>query len=304
MFKNSYKLQPGNYVGIVTPSSPMFSGRLEQGIKFIEQLGFKAKVGKHVHDSDRFLAGADKERADDLMQFFLDDEVKIIMASGGGYGSQRLLPYLDFDVIAENPKPVIGFSDTTALQVGLYAKTGLISFSGFIFNCLDDGNLNEMVHDTLLSCLHRKSYQINEGSLVNSGKVKAKLIAGNLDCIIHLIGTDYEPDFTNTILLIEEVRTEPYKLDNMLLQLYQTGILSKISGLIFGTFNNCDAKFSSDRDGTSDDVIMDWAKRIKVPCIKNFPYGHIDRRCVLPIGSEVVLDATDDIAADFDLFHH
>ncbi len=111
-------LQPGDYVGIATPSSPMFPGRLEQGIQFIEQLGLKAKVGKHVHDSDRFLAGTDKDRAADLMQFFLDDEVKIIMASGGGYGSQRLLPYLDFDVIAENQKPVVGFSDTTVLQIG------------------------------------------------------------------------------------------------------------------------------------------------------------------------------------------
>ncbi len=299
MFKNSYKLQPGDYIGIVTPSSPMFPGRLENGIKFIEQLGLKAKVGKHIHDSDRFLAGTDKDRAADMMQFFLDDDVKVIMASGGGYGSQRLLPYLDFDVIAENPKPVIGFSDTTALQVGLYAKTGLISYSGFVFNCLDDGCLDEMVHDTLLSCLYKKSYQIKEGKQLHPGKVCGKLIGGNLDCMIHLIGTDFEPDFNSAILLIEEVRTEPYKLDNMLLHLHQTGVFDKISGLIFGTFEDCDAKFFPDRDGTSDDVILDWVKRINVPCIKDFPYGHIDRRCVVPIGSEVILDA-DKVTVSFD----
>lgn len=284
-------LQPGDYVGIVTPSSPMFPGRLEQGVQFIEKLGLKAKVGERVHDSDRFLAGADKDRAADLMQFFLDDEVKVIMASGGGYGSQRLLSYLDFNIIAQNQKPIVGFSDTTALQMGLYAKTGLVSYSGFIFNCLDDGDLNELVYDTLVSCLYKKSYQIKEGKRLNPGKASGKLVGGNLDCILHLIGTEFEPQFDNAILLIEEVRTEPYKLDNMLLHLYQAGVFNKISGLIFGIFESCDAKFYPDRDGTANDVILDWVKQINVPCIKDFPYGHVDRRCVVPFGSEVILDA-------------
>ena len=289
--KHSCKLQSGDSIGIVTPSSPMFPGRLEKGIQFIEKLGLKAKVGQHVHDSDRFLAGKDEDRARDLMHFFMDDDVKLIIASGGGYGSQRLLPYLDVDIIAANPKPIVGFSDTTAIQLGLYAKTGLVSYSGFVFNCLDDGDLDKMLHDTLLSCLLGKPYQINEGKLLQGGKAKGKLIAGNMDCLLHLIGTEYQPDFSNTILLIEEVRTEPYKLDNMMLHLYQSGILNQVSGLIFGVFKDCDANYFPERDGTSDDVILDWANRINVPCIKDFPYGHIDRRCVVPIGSEVTLDA-------------
>jgi muramoyltetrapeptide carboxypeptidase len=105
------------------------------------------------------------------------------------------------------------------------------------------------------------------------------------------MGTPFQPNFKNSILLLEEVWSEPYKIDSMLSQLELAGVFSQISGLIFGQFERCDAQHFPDRDGTVNDIINEWSNRISVPCIKEFPYGHGDRRCVLPIGKEVVLDA-------------
>ena len=109
-------LQKGDTIGLVSPSSPLNPGDIESGIQFLESQGFKIKVGKHINDVERFLAGKDEDRAKDIMDFFQDQEVKAIIATRGGQGSQRLLPLLDYEIIHANPKIVVGFSDTTALQ--------------------------------------------------------------------------------------------------------------------------------------------------------------------------------------------
>lgn len=278
-------------IGLVSPSSPMQKGRLESGIRYLEQKGFKIKVGRHVHDADRFLAGKDADRAKDVMDFFYDPDVKAIMATGGGYGAQRILPFLDMELIRANPKWVTGFSDTTALQLGLLSKANLITCTGFVFRDLDNGPVDALIEKTLMACLFGEAYQINEGVSLIPGVVEGSLIGGNLGCLVSLIGTPYQPKFENCILFIEEVWSEPYKIDCMLSQLELAGVFKKISGLIWGQFERCDAQHFPERDGTVNDVITEWSNRIDVPCIKDFPYGHSDRRSVLPIGSRVMLNA-------------
>ncbi len=284
-------LKLGDTIGLVTPSSPMQEGRLELGITYLESKGFKVKAGPHVHDADRFLAGKDCDRAKDIMDFFCDESVKAIMATGGGYGAQRILPFLDIDKIRANPKWVTGFSDTTALQLGLLARAGIASCTGFIFRDLDGQPLDALIEKTLMACLFGESYQINEGTLVISGKAEGSLVGGNLGCLVALMGTPYQPNFKDCVLLIEEVWAEPYKIDSMLSQLELAGVFGQITGLIWGQFERCDAHHFPDRDGTVDDIIDEWSKRVQVPCIKEFPYSHRDRRCVLPIGKKVLLDA-------------
>src|SRR3990167_1485780 len=131
-------LQKGDVIGLIAPSSPLMPGRLESGTKYLESKGFKVKPGKHLHDADRFLAGKDIDRANDIMDFFQDSEIKAIMATAGGGGSQRLLPYLNYEVIRANPKILTGFSDTTTLQLALLSKTSLITFTGFTFRDTDN----------------------------------------------------------------------------------------------------------------------------------------------------------------------
>jgi muramoyltetrapeptide carboxypeptidase len=284
-------LKPGDTIGLVTPSSPMMSGRLEAGTAYLEKKGFKVQVGQHVHDNARFLAGKDSDRAQDIMRFFKDSKIKAIMATGGGYGSQRILPLLDYDLIRANPKWLTGFSDTTALQLGLLRKAGIASCTGFVFNNLDDGPLEPLIEKTLMACLSNEPYEINEGDLIHSGIVQGPLIGGNLESITALIGTPYQPVFNHAILFIEEVGTEPYIIDMKLSQLELAGVFEQVSGVIWGQFKNCTANYFPTRDGTIDEVITEWSARFKKPCIKNFPYGHMNRRCVLPIGKEVTLNA-------------
>jgi muramoyltetrapeptide carboxypeptidase len=279
-------------VGLITPSSPLFPGRLQKSIAYFESNGFKVKVGKHNNKTERFLAGTDEERASDIMDFFKDSDVDLIIVTGGGAGSIRVLPLLDFELIKKNPKPLIGFSDTTSLQLGLYSKTGMTTYTGF--TCKDvaeEDSLNDTIKRSLNHCIRQENYSIQEGASVNTGKAMGPLVGGNLMCLTHLLGTPFQPDFKGKILFFEEVVTEPYVLDGMMSQLYLSGILNQVSGVIIGQFKGCDAKYFPDRDGNADDVINDWSRKLKVPCIKNVPYGHYDRRYVLPIGQNAILDA-------------
>lgn len=287
----SKSIIPGDTIGLVTPSSPMAEGMLETGVAYLKQKGFKVKLGKHLQDSYRFLAGSDEDRANDIMDFFIDKDVKVIMATGGGYGSQRILPFLDYDVIRANPKLLTGFSDTTALQSGLLKKAGIVSLTGFVFNNLDEGVLNPLIEQTLFSCLNNESVQIAEGQTVQPGIAQGILVGGNLESWVALMGTPYQSDVKNSILLIEDVGAEPFQVDCRLSQLDLAGVFEQVSGVIFGQFARCAAKYFPDRDGTVDEVIDDWSSRLNVPCMKNFPYGHIKRRVVLPIGKEVLLNA-------------
>lgn len=287
------ELLKGKTIGLITPSSPLFPGRLEASIDFFEKHGCKVKVGKHNTKSDRFLAGTDEERAEDVMNFFSDPEIDVLVVTGGGAGSVRLLPLLDYEIIKQNPKPIIGFSDTTSLQLGIYSQTNLRSYTGF--TCRDvaeSESIDPLIEDGLVNCFLKQNYSISGGNTVNGGKVTAPLIGGNLMCFLFLIGTPFQPDFKGKILLFEEVWSELYVMDGMLSQLYLAGIFNEVAGVVIGTFKNCESKIHPDRDGSSDDVITDWCRKINVPCIKGFPYGHFDSRAVLPIGHMARLDAT------------
>jgi muramoyltetrapeptide carboxypeptidase len=284
-------LRPGDTIGLISPSSPLQTGRLEAGTRYLTQHGFKVKAGRHIHDSERFLAGTDENRATDIMDFIRDPDIKAIMATAGGYGSQRLLPLLDFDLIRKNPKIITGFSDTTALQLGLLKMAGLITYSGFTFRDVDKPEIDSLVDKTLIANITGKPTTIAEGMTVNAGKVRAPLIGGNLECLVSLMGTPYQPDYQDCILLVEDVFAEPFQTDSRLSQLYLAGIFDQVAGVIFGTFEKCVAQHHPDRDGTIDEVISEWSMKIKVPAVKNFPYGHIDSRCVLPIGKNISLDA-------------
>ena len=285
-------LKKGDTIGLITPSSPLMQGRLEAGVQYFENQGFKVKFGRHNNKCDRFLAGSDEDRAEDVMSFFSDKDVKALIATGGGYGSQRILPFLDYNVIRKNPKIVVGSSDTTALQLGLLKQAHLVSYTGFTCGDVHDQVLDPSIEQTLTSCLTNQSYRIEKGVGIRPGTVEAPLIGGNLECLIALIGTPYQPDFKNSILFIEEVRQEPYKVDCMLSHLDLAGIFDQVVGVVFCQFEKCLANYFPDRDGTIDDVINEWSSRLNVPIIKNVPYGHgSNHQYVLPIGGRVKLDA-------------
>ncbi len=288
----SEPIKKGDTIGLIAPSSPVSPGLIEASIAYFEKEGFKVKVGKNSQKAELFSAGTDEERAEDIMSFFKDSDVSAIITTNGGTCSIRTLPLLDYDVIRKNPKPIIGYSDATALQLGIYTKTGGISFTGFNCSDIKDAAIDNRILSTLTHCLNKESYSIHGGSTVNHGSVAAPLIAGNLMCILNLMGTPYQPDFSNKILVIEDVGIEPYIVEGMFSQLYVAGILNNVSGVVIGTFTECTAQHFSAQGGTTEEVIDFWCKRINVPCISGFPYGHTESRYVLPIGQMATLDAT------------
>lgn len=280
-------LQKGDSIGLISPSSPLLPGDMKSGVNFLEQSGFKIKQGNHIHDAERFLAGKDEDRAKDIMDFFRDPEIKAIIATRGGQGSQRLLPLLDYKIIRANPKILVGFSDTTALQLGLLKKAKLITYTGFTLTVAR----NALVERTLLACLSGKSYQVVEGVTAQSGMAEGPLVGGNLMILTHLMGTPYQPNFKDCILLIEDVGIEPYNVDGMFSQLDLAGVFDQVAGIIIGKFENCDSSCSNSQNGTVAEVIDEWTSRFKVPCIKDFPYGHGKQNCILPIGDNIIMDA-------------
>ena len=284
---NSKPLQEGDMIGLVSPSSPFIPGTIECGIKLLEKNGFKVKFGNHINNSDRFLAGKDEDRAKDIMDFFKAPDIKAIIATRGGQGSQRILPLLNYDVIRAHPKRLVGFSDTTALQLGLLKNVGLVTYTGFTLTIKP----NELVEKTLIACLFGKTYQIKDGKTVCAGIVTGPLVGGNLTLLTTLMGTPYQPNFKGSILLLEDVGIEPYNVDRMFSHLDLAGVFDQVSGVIIGQFENCIDKNASQSHCTVEDVIHEWSMRLSVPCISDFPYGHGNRNSVLPIGGTITLDA-------------
>lgn len=277
-------------IGIIAPSSPVPNGLIKTAVKYLEQQRIRVKLGESLEKRELFAAGTDNERAADIMSFFNDPEISAILTTNGGTCSIRTLPLLNFEEIRKNPKPIIGYSDATALQLGIYSKTGGTSFTGF--NCTDikNGTINDVISSTLIHCLNNESYSVSGGVTINPGHVTAPLIGGNLMCLLNLMGTPYQPDFAGKIVFIEDVGIEPYLVEGMFSQLYVAGIFECAAGIIIGKFTECSAKHFSSQ-GTAEDIINFWCNRINVPCIKEFSYGHIDNRFVLPIGQTASLDA-------------
>lgn len=285
----------GTTIGLITPSSPSSQSRVEGSVAAFEAAGLQVKRGLHHDKKDRFLAGTDKQRAQDLMRFFLDPQVEALVVTSGGAGSLRLLPYLDMSIIKAHPKPIIGFSDTTSLQLGLYARTGLVSYTGFTCRDIEEFEpLDPQIEQTFVRCMQRQPYSISAGQSLNSGQAQGPIIGGNLSCLTFLMGTPYEPNFEGHILVLEDVWAEPYMIDSMLAQLFLAGVFEKVSGVIFGTFYGCEPRHHPERDGSVDDVLSDWAGKITVPCVKDFPYGHVNSRSMWPIGAQAEIANSSD----------
>lgn len=288
------KLNYGDTIGIVSPSSPEKPEAIKRGIDFLIKLGFKVKTGKHIYDKRGYLAGEDKDRAADIMDMFLDKDVDMILCMRGGYGSMRTLAYIDFDIIKNNPKIFVGFSDITAYLNSFFNKTGLITFHGPMAssNLGDEYTLKSFL-DTLMK--ENEKYTIKNPPEIDikceiSGETSGKIVGGNLSLINATIGTPYEVNFKNNILFIEDVHEEPYAIDRMLTHLILCGKLQECSGFILGQFKNCSLPHY-ERSLTLEEVIEDRILSLNKPTISNFMSGHDYPKLTLPIGASANLNA-------------
>lgn len=282
----------GSKVGIIAPSCALDSPEnIREGLRWLESSGYRIVLGQYVFEKDNHLAGTPEQRAEDIMRFFADPEIKAIIAVCGGYGAQEILPLLKYDVIAKNPKPIIGFSDTTALQTAIFAQTGNISYAGILlkYDFKDNTRIHPYTADSFLELMNGKFKEISGGVRVNGGTAQGKLIGTNL-CVLELLaGTPYFPSLKDSILLLEDVDEKSYRIERMLTQLSQHPTFSGVRGIIFGQFNDIYLNHPADKDVNQ--IIDDFARKHQIPTIKNFPFGHVRARKSVPLGATVILDA-------------
>jgi muramoyltetrapeptide carboxypeptidase len=291
-------LQKGSTIGIIAPAGPVDDFRsVEKGMKVLESLGFNVLPGRHILKREGYLAGSDDERLADLMDMFTDRQVEGIMCLRGGYGSIRLLSKIGYRLISQNPKIFMGYSDITALCLAIRQKCGLVTFSGPMV-AADLGSFLSAY--TLGSFIRAVTCPVPAGLIstppgeppavtITPGKARGELTGGNLSMITATLGTPYEIETKNVLLVLEEVNEEPYRIDRMLQQLLLGGKLTAAAGIVFGRCVNCEAK-----QGNSPallEVIRQNLGGLGIPCFYGFATGHAAHKATWPVGVAGRLDA-------------
>ncbi|HOR86033.1 MAG TPA: LD-carboxypeptidase [Bacillota bacterium] len=287
------RLKIGDTIGMVAPASPSDSSKVEKAVKYLNNLGYIVKAGKSVFSSRGYLAGGDELRAFDINNMFEDDEVNAVFCLRGGYGSQRILDLIDFQLIRKNPKIFMGYSDITALLNAIYQKCGLITFHGPMGGDFA-GGLGKQTKRAMKNALE-STEPIGEipnpeiPEIVAEGKGKGALVGGNLSIVAASLGTPYEINTQGCVLLLEDVFEEPYSVDRMLTQLRLAGKFKDVSGIILGDWGNLEPE-EPEKSLSFEEVFKDIFEDIGKPVIKGLKIGHCKPNITVPIGAEVSID--------------
>lgn len=296
------RLAAGDTVGLVAPAGPSSN---DESVRFsgdlLRSLGFKVKEGRHVYDRDQYLAGDDKDRAQDVNAMFADDAVDAIFTLRGGYGTQRILPFLDYDLIANNPKVFTGSSDITGILIAMFEKSGLVGFHGPAAG----GNYSDYALAEFRKVLMEPQQRTRIGAapaiierpgLIErsnritqfaGGVAQGRLIGGNLTIVSTLMGTPYEPNLEGRILFVEDVNEAPYRIDRMLTQLWLAGKLQHAAGIAFGKFTKTDDNGNS---FSIEEIIRRRCGSLGIPVVSGLMIGHIADKTTVPIGAMAQLD--------------
>lgn len=298
-------LKKGDKVGLVAPASYSFEPEdIKIAKETIEQYGFQVELGSHITSQYGYLAGKDAERASDINEMFRRPDIRGIFTFSGGYGSTRLLDLLDYEMIRQNPKVLIGHSDITALVLAIHQKTGLVTFHGSSgLSAVGDYAIahfrravmaNQSIGEIAKSPYKGTDDEARKHRLITivSGQATGELVGGNLSLVVSLLGTPYEIDTREKILFLEDISEEPYRIDRMLTQLFLAGKLQAASGFALGHFSDCQAKDGGLRSFSLEEVLRDRFESLGKPTLYNLMFGHILENAVLPLGVKAILDAT------------
>ena len=251
-------------------------------------LGWIPVPGENVSQLHGYLAGTDEQRAADLNRALRDDSIDAIWCVRGGYGAMRLLRDIDFSALTANPRPLIGFSDITALHAAIHKECGIVSFHGPTAR----GDLTDFSRESMIRAL---VYQTDpcgvahDGRVLRGGKASGRLAGGNLALITALVGTPWSVDFDGAILIIEDVDEAVYRVDRMMRQLLLAGVLGRCAAIVAGDFRPPRGE-TSEGNRTVDEVIAEAALEAGIPCLAGAPFGHIDDQWTIPLGAMAELD--------------
>lgn len=298
------RLQPGDLVGIIAPASaPPDPAAVDRAVAQVERMGFRAKLGRHVRARHGFLAGTDRERAADLMGMFADRRVRGIICLRGGYGTARLLERIDFGVVRQHPKVFAGYSDITSLHCAFMRAANLITFHAPMLNeglgsesypAFSTQRFLKLVTDAAAAGSLCEGYAGKTVQVIRRGVAEGRLVGGNLSVLVTTLGTEFQPDFRGRILFLEDVGEHPYRLDRMLTQLLNAGVLTQVAGVAVGINQDCEdpsAATAKEYRQSSADVWRERLRPLGVPVVTGLPFGHQPVNATLPVNARVRLDA-------------
>ena len=281
-------------IGIVAPASPEENDIIDKKIQEFISLGFKIKKGKFIYTKNNYLAGSDEDRANDLNSMFKDKDIDGIVCLRGGYGSIRMLPYLDIKTIKNNPKPFFGYSDITLLLNYISRSCNFPTFHGpMITSNFNDNITKKYFINTIKNKNNKLIYNIDEicnenYEIWNNRNFSGKIVGGNLTLICSSIGTPYEINTKNKVLLVEDVNENPYVVDRLFSQLISCGKLNNISAIIIGYFTNCD---DLNKSIYIKDILKEKLIKLNIPIIYNVKIGHSYPNITIPIGTKFEYDS-------------
>jgi muramoyltetrapeptide carboxypeptidase len=296
-------LPPGGTVGVPAPSSPYDQrSEIDRGVRWWESRGYAVKLGAGIYERDDYVAGKPAQRARDLESLFADPDVDAVQVLGGGYGASEVVPLLDHDVVAENPKPFVGYSDITALHVSIRQRTGLVTFYGPGLGGMGNPKRADWSKDRLLRAL-TSTEPLGEvpprpddpyvGAL-GRGRVTAPLVGGCLWLLRETLATPWELETDGCILFFEDVHCPPWYVDGMLTHLRNAGKLDDIVGMAIGEFHKSEATVDPEpwlRSRSLEDVFERQLEPLGIPIVFNLPLGHGEHLATIPLGVTATVDA-------------
>lgn len=304
-------LVKGDTVGIVAPASRLENEtEIEYTFEWLKKIGLKYKLGKHLFDSYSDFAGNDENRIADFNAMWADPEVKAVMPMRGGNGAARLLNGIDYDLIAKNPKIIVGYSDITSFLLAIHQRTGLVTFHGPMMGGFFEGSYT--YHNYLKAVMSNKPLGLvtdkeekevwkPEGPptrhIIARGKARGRLTGGCMTLIRQLMGTPYEIETDGKILFLEDLAAEPHEIDRMLYQLHLAGKLENAAGIIIGECTNCSpggsGRNSFPLNFSLDRILEQRLSGLGIPVVYGLRFGHSKEKFTIPLGVMASLEASD-----------
>ncbi len=299
-----FRLRTGDTIGLIEPASasdePFDITLVEETVR---ALGLVPKRGRNLLARDGYFAGKDRDRAADVNAMFADPDVRAILAVRGGWGAARILPYLDWKTIRANPKLLIGYSDITALHMAIQARAGFMTLHGPVgvssWGKVSVESFKQLAFEgampTFRNPLATEDRLVQRKwrtQVIRGGKAEGRLLGGNLTVLTALVGTPWLPKFDNAILFLEDIDEAEYRIDRMLTQLGQAGILARLKGVVFGQCNNCRNPSTGSYGGfTLSSVLNQHFGPLGIPAFQGAFFGHMPDQYSIPVGAKAMIDA-------------
>ena len=283
-------------IGVVSPSYWLDESVLKNTAKFFTELGYNIEISKSNSLQWGPFAGTPQERADDLHRMFVNPKIDAVMCARGGYGANRVLPLLDYDLIRKNPKIFIGYSDITAYLTSITQKTNLVTFHGPMLTTYKKSwiNYNYNLMNMVLTGENNINIEPPESlktRILKDGTASGPLWGGNMSLLINRLGTLDALNTNGVILFLEDIDEYLYSFERMLVQMRTSGMFDQINGLIIGELE--DIRDQEVRFGrNTDEIILDICGDLDIPIVSNFPCGHGKYQATLPISITTEIDTT------------